>query len=296
LTVPLVLAAAAVAAATGAAGGQPGSGDEAARPVAVESAIPAWRDLDRARNDLELALGRRDSALMAIERAASELNRELARIDRLRDAEAGKRLLTDEVEQLVVQEYMSRGDIEDLAFVVEASDSTGALWRIALLSEVSELVEQALDAVENVPGAWERAVARLRRLNDAGPYLNSRRRDANLLVEAAEWVVRIAEINDMADRERAENGFIEPTDQNWYNLRFCESTNDYTAESANGLFYGAYQFEPRTWRTVGGTGNPAHAPPEEQDARARLLYARRGDQPWPRDYCGRWLPENQPDR
>jgi len=296
LTVPLVLAAAAVAAAAGAAGGQPGSGDEAARPVAVESAIPAWRDLDRARNDLELALGRRDSALMAIERAASELNRELARIDRLRDAEAGKRLLTDEVEQLVVQEYMSRGDIEDLAFVVEASDSTGALWRIALLSEVSELVEQALDAVENVPGAWERAVARLRRLNDAGPYLNSRRRDANLLVEAAEWVVRIAEINDMADRERAENGFIEPTDQNWYNLRFCESTNDYTAESANGLFYGAYQFEPRTWRTVGGTGNPAHAPPEEQDARARLLYARRGDQPWPRDYCGRWLPENQPDR
>ncbi|MXW59938.1 MAG: hypothetical protein F4124_05860 [Acidimicrobiia bacterium] len=102
----------------------------------------------------------------------------------------------------------------------------------------------------------------------------------------------IAEINDMAERERVQNGFIEPTEQHWYNLRFCESTNNYTAESSNGLFYGAYQFEPRTWRTVGGTGNPAHARPEEQDARARLLYARRGDQPWPRAYCGRWLPAN----
>ena len=96
----------------------------------------------------------------------------------------------------------------------------------------------------------------------------------------------------MADREMAQNGFIPPTERHWYNLRFCESTNNYTAASSNGLFYGAYQFEPRTWRTVGGTGNPAHAPPEEQDARARLLYARRGDQPWPRDYCGRWLPAN----
>ena len=93
-------------------------------------------------------------------------------------------------------------------------------------------------------------------------------------------------------RELAQNGFIPPTELHWSNLRFCESTDNYTAESANGLFYGAYQFEPRTWRTVGGTGNPAHAPPEEQDARARLLYARRGDQPWPRDYCGRFLPRN----
>lgn len=292
LTALLAVAAIAVAAAGGVAVGQSGSGETAARPVAVEAAIPAWRDLDRAQKDLELARGLRDSAQAAINLTMGELRGELARMDRLRTVDTGQQLLTGEAEKLVVQEYMSRGDIEDLTFVLGQSDATDALWRLTLLSEISELVDQALDAVQNVPGERERTVARIGRLNDAIPYLNSRLNDANQLVEASEWVVYIAQINDMADRERAENGFIEPTEQHWYNLRFCESTNNYTAESANGLFYGAYQFEPRTWRTVGGTGNPAQAPPEEQDARARLLYARRGDQPWPRDYCGRWLPQN----
>lgn len=281
-----------MAAAGGAAVGQSDNGDEAAQPVAVDSAIPAWRDLPRAQDDLELALGLRHTAQMAIDRTVKELHLELARMDQLHDTDAGKRLLMEEAEQLVVQEYISGGDVEDFAFILGVSEATDALWRIALLSEVSELVDEALNAVENVPGERDRTESRIERLNDAIPYLNSRLNDAEQLVEAAEWVVYIAEINDMADRERVENGFIEPTERHWYNLRFCESTNNYTAESANGLFYGAYQFEPRTWRTVGGTGNPAHAPPEEQDARARLLYARRGDQPWPRAYCGRWLPAN----
>ena len=292
LTVLLVVVAVAMAAAGGVAVGQSDNGDEPAQPVAVESAIPAWRDLPRAQEDLELALGLRHSAQMAIDQTVDELHLELARMDQLHDTDTGKRLLMDEAEQLVVQEYISGGDVEDFAFILGVSEATDALWRIALLSEVSELVDEALAAVENVPGARDRTEARIKRLNDAIPYLNSRLIDAEQLVEAAEWVVYIAEINDMADRERVENGFIEPTERHWYNLRFCESTNNYTAESSNGLFYGAYQFEPRTWRTVGGTGNPAHAPPEEQDARARLLYARRGDQPWPRDYCGRWLPAN----
>ncbi|MDE0116544.1 MAG: transglycosylase family protein [bacterium] len=292
MTVLLVAVTVIVAAAGGVALGQSDNGGEAAQPVAVESAIPAWRDLARAQKDLELARDLRESAQMAIDRTVSELHLELARMDQLHDTDAGKQLLLDEAEQLVVQEYMSGGDVEDVVFILGVSEATDALWRIALLSEVSELVDQALDAVENVPGEQERTEARIGRLNDAVPYLNSRLKDANQLVEAAQWVVYIAQINDMADRELAENGFIEPTERHWYNLRFCESTNNYTAESANGLFYGAYQFEPRTWRTVGGTGNPAHAPPEEQDARARLLYARRGDQPWPRAYCGRWLPAN----
>ncbi|NDH11670.1 MAG: hypothetical protein EBY44_08100 [Actinobacteria bacterium] len=47
------------------------------------------------------------------------------------------------------------------------------------------------------------------------------------------------------------------------------------------------QFDYPTWQAVGGTGDPAVAPPEEQDARARELYARRGPQPWPE--CGRFL-------
>ena len=206
--------------------------------------------------------------------------------------DTGKQLLIEEAERLVVQEYISGGDIEDLVFILEVSEATDALWRKALLSELSELVGEAVNAVENVSEERERTEARIKRLDDAFPYLNSRLAAAMQAIEAAEWVVYIAEINDLADRELIKNGFIEPTEQQWHNLRWCESRNRYTIESSNGLFYGAYQFEPRTWRTVGGTGNPAHAPPEEQDARARLLYSRRGDQPWPRDYCGRWLPAN----
>lgn len=279
-------------AAGGVAFGQADEEGEAVQPVPIEAAVPPWRDLERAQHDLEVAVTARDSLQRALDRTVDELHRELARLDQLNNVDTGKQLLMDEAEKLVVQEYMSGGDIEDLAFILEVSEATDALWREALLSEVAEVVDQALDARENVPGERERTEARINRLESALPYLNSRLIDTEESIEAAEWVVYIAVINDMADREMTANGFIEPTEQQWYNLRFCESTNNYRAESANGLFYGAYQFEPRTWRTVGGTGNPAHAPPEEQDARARLLYSRRGDQPWPRDFCGRYLPYN----
>ena len=292
LTVLFVVVLATALAAGGVAFGQTDSEGEAAQPVAVETAMPPWRDLERAQQDLEVAIEAREAMRVARDRTVDELHLELARLDQLNDVDTGKQLLMDEAERLVVHEYISGGDIEDLAFILDVTEATDALWRKALLSEVSEVVDQALEARENVPGERERTEARIRRLDEALPYLNSRVNDAEESIEVAEWVVYIAEINDLADRELAKNGFIEPTEQHWSNLRFCESTDNYTAESANGLFYGAYQFEPRTWRTVGGTGNPAHAPPEEQDARARLLYSRRGDQPWPRDFCGRWLPRN----
>ena len=79
----------------------------------------------------------------------------------------------------------------------------------------------------------------------------------------------------------------EPTAEQWRKLRFCESTETYNIDTGN-TFYGAYQFTWDTWQTVGGSGNPALAPAAEQDARARLLYAQRGSQPWP--ICGRFLP------
>ncbi len=44
--------------------------------------------------------------------------------------------------------------------------------------------------------------------------------------------------------------------------------------------YGKWQFDLSTWRSVGGTGNPADASEQEQDARAELLYNERREQPW----------------
>jgi peptidoglycan hydrolase-like protein with peptidoglycan-binding domain len=64
----------------------------------------------------------------------------------------------------------------------------------------------------------------------------------------------------------------------------CESSGNPAAVSADGVYRGKYQFSMETWRELGGSGDPAHAPEAEQDARAAVLYAREGSAPWP--VCG----------
>jgi peptidoglycan hydrolase CwlO-like protein len=64
----------------------------------------------------------------------------------------------------------------------------------------------------------------------------------------------------------------------------CESGGNPRAVSSNGLYFGKYQFSLGTWQGVGGQGNPAEAPEEEQDQRAAMLYAQSGPAPWP--VCG----------
>ena len=71
-----------------------------------------------------------------------------------------------------------------------------------------------------------------------------------------------------------------PVGDVWVKLRNCESGGRYTVNTGNG-FYGAYQFHPRTWRTLGYPGLPHQAPPEMQDEAARKLQARSGWGQWP---------------
>lgn len=71
----------------------------------------------------------------------------------------------------------------------------------------------------------------------------------------------------------------EPTADDWYRLRVCESGNNYAINTGNG-YYGAYQFNLGTWRGVGGTGYPHQASPAVQDALALTLYRQRGWSPW----------------
>ena len=66
----------------------------------------------------------------------------------------------------------------------------------------------------------------------------------------------------------------------WARLRQCESGGRYATNTGNG-FFGAYQFHPRTWRTLGYPGLPHQAPPEVQDEAARKLQARSGWGQWP---------------
>ncbi len=73
---------------------------------------------------------------------------------------------------------------------------------------------------------------------------------------------------------------------NWDGLAYCESTNNpHAVNNPAGYLstYGLFQFDLPTWASVGGSGNPGDASPEEQLARAKLLYQSRGLEPW---LCG----------
>ncbi|MGW5349992.1 ubiquitin-like domain-containing protein [Streptomyces sp. NPDC004031] len=71
---------------------------------------------------------------------------------------------------------------------------------------------------------------------------------------------------------------------NWAALAACESGGRPHAVDPSGRYGGLYQFDVRTWRSMGGRGLPQDAPAAEQTLRARLLYAARGTAPWP--VCG----------
>lgn len=72
----------------------------------------------------------------------------------------------------------------------------------------------------------------------------------------------------------------------WYNLRVCESGNNYARNSGNGYF-GAYQYNLGTWSNFAGYARPDLAPPSVQDEKARQTQAARGWSPWPA--CARKL-------
>lgn len=76
-------------------------------------------------------------------------------------------------------------------------------------------------------------------------------------------------------------------DLNWSALAECESGGNPNAVNPAGPYYGLYQFNMQTWRSVGGEGVPTDASASEQTYRAQLLYKRRGDAPWP--VCGEHL-------
>ena len=80
------------------------------------------------------------------------------------------------------------------------------------------------------------------------------------------------------DEPRASSASVDPRLEA---IAQCESGGDPKAVSADGRYYGKYQFSRTTWRTVGGRGNPAAATEAEQDRRAAKLLARDGTAPWP---------------
>jgi uncharacterized protein YabE (DUF348 family) len=73
---------------------------------------------------------------------------------------------------------------------------------------------------------------------------------------------------------------------NWAALAKCESGGNPRAVNSSGGYYGLYQFSLSTWASVGGSGNPIDASPDEQTYRAQLLYKKAGAGQWT---CGHYL-------
>jgi hypothetical protein len=65
----------------------------------------------------------------------------------------------------------------------------------------------------------------------------------------------------------------------WECIGHYESNGNY-ADKSNPNYRGKFQFSWNTWRSVGGSGDPANASPAEQDARARALQQRSGWGQW----------------
>lgn len=76
------------------------------------------------------------------------------------------------------------------------------------------------------------------------------------------------------------------TQDDFARLRMCESHGSYSTNTGNG-YYGAYQFDTRTWHGLGHNGLPSDAASGTQDDAARTLQSQRGWQPWPS--CARML-------
>ena len=73
----------------------------------------------------------------------------------------------------------------------------------------------------------------------------------------------------------------------WAAVAQCESGGNPGAVSSTGKYRGLYQFSTQTWRSVGGSGDPAAASAAEQTRRAQMLLERSGAGQWPS--CGRYL-------
>lgn len=248
----------------------------------------ALSNLDEINTEVARLRGEVDEILqsidgLTIERDFIELNQQ-GRNERLQEARTQARNMS-------IDAYIGIGPPASGIVVLDAQSANDLAYRNGLLRHQAERLQTAAQTYALLSGEADGTVLTLAdSINDGLRQAEALNRDlarqTDRLTEA-EWVVSIAEIHAEADAIFERTRRAEPTPEQWAQLRFCESTETYNIDTGN-TFYGAYQFTWETWGTVGGDANPAHAPPAEQDARARKLYADRGSQPWP--ICGRFLP------
>jgi hypothetical protein len=275
-------------------------------PRRIPSVPDAEAALDDAREMHDAAVARADD----VEGQRSRVRDQIARLD------GSDRDLTERIQStgahlraLAVQIYISGGPIATLDYLLDARDAGDLTWRRYLLhSSFTSTVDAARDYDASKLDVSAELVALAADADRLDDELMAARAD----VVAGEAAVADAELTLLAARHEADHragrivvhsgddGGPSPSDsQNaagpaWDKLRFCESGGNYAIADASGMFRGAYQFAVSTWYGMGGLGDPADAPPSEQDYRAQILYDALGAKPWP--VCGRFLIEDPPAR
>ncbi len=151
---------------------------------------------------------------------------------------------------------------EPISFAVRRTDD-------ASLFRGTEVVEQA-----GQPGT-RRATYSRRTVNGVGQ--KPRRLRSEVIREPRTRIVKVG------TRPMPRSGG-DTDDLNWDALAECESSGRIDAVDPSGTYGGLYQFDTRTWESIGGSGRPQDASEEEQTYRAKQLYLRRGTSPWP--HCG----------
>ena len=69
---------------------------------------------------------------------------------------------------------------------------------------------------------------------------------------------------------------VELLADNYRKIAVCESSLNPTAVNQTGKYRGLFQFDSRSWKYVGGSGDPSTASVAEQYKRARILVSRQG--------------------
>ncbi len=255
-----------------------------------------WDDLGKALLQLTDA----EAALQLSETNIDEKERELTELLRVENKEQALEIsfllemkeAEDLTRKLAIEAFMGGDSISSAAYLLDSENVGDFIFRRAVLKETTEAVEKQSRTYEDMKDVASFAMLEVAsQIDDILTAIlleKVKRTQAEDKISRAEYVVEIAQIHSSADVLKVEKGRVEPSDEQWRKLRFCESTEQYDISTGNG-YYGAYQFDLITWVGVGGEGDPSKAPPEEQDARARYLYHLNGWYPWP--VCGRFLPQ-----
>jgi hypothetical protein len=199
-----------------------------------------------------------------------------------------------DVRQLAVTAYVAGGPAGSAGQLLQSHELNDLAWRAGLIDgQTDRTVEAARRYATLLAGAdtaVRELVHRVDQNQDKIEQANLERFNAGVQQKEAEQLLSEARAKAaISALGGVSYSVVDDTGASaWQRLRACESGGNYRAISPSGKYRGAYQFDQRTWESMGGVGDPADASAAEQDQLAMELYARRGKSPWP--VCGRFLP------